>query len=145
MNVDGDYMQRKKDHFDKVVHLHKQMKMADTATSGFGLNKSKINSSSTTDILRNRAFPNQQTVQGNMQTASKSGKKPLYFVNSSTALLPSNPNSLVDQGGRGKTRNCEYYMADPTDTAAQVTWQDLMENERELDEYVLRQSRRSAA
>ena len=52
-----------KDRFDKVVHLHKQVKLANTIASGFTTKTSASNH----DIMRSRIFANQEAMVGNTQ------------------------------------------------------------------------------
>ena len=56
-------------------------------------------------------------------------KRPLYFVNVSSGLVPSNPNSLRDMGRVGF---CEYKLnTDATDQALDrnVHWSDLLQDD----------------
>lgn len=92
---------RTKDRFDKAMHVHGQIKMASSLASGNTLDSVRSKDSSATNVLRNRAFANQESVTNN--------KRPLYFVNSSNCLNPSNPNSIIDMGA---TRNCVYQVTD---------------------------------
>ena len=60
--------------------------------------------------MRNRIFANQDSVNKPLLGGKTTGGgRPLYFVNSSVGLVPSNPNTLRDMGG---TRNCEYHFED---------------------------------
>ena len=96
---------RSKDRFDKAMHVHGQIKMASSLASGNTLDSMRSKDSAN-DVLRNRAFANQESV------VSKNDKRPLYFVNSSNCLNPSNPNSIIDMGA---TRNCVYQVIDGGD------------------------------
>ena len=59
-------------------------------------------------------------------------KRPLYFLNSSNGLNPSDPNSIRDMG---KARNCVYTIDDETDQFARnVTWKDLIAGDEHLEE-----------
>ena len=44
-------------------------------------------------------------------------------MTTSSAKIPSNPNSLRDRGG---ARNCEYQFTDPTDDFKTPTWRALL-------------------
>ena len=65
---------------------------------------------------------NHQTVMSNF---TERGKKPLYFINTGTATVASNPCSMRD---KGKVRNCEYEFRDKTtgDIARNITWRELL-------------------
>ena len=107
-----------KDHFDKVVHIHNQMKMASSIGSNFST------ASANKEIIRQRAFANQHSMQTNLK---KPGRAPLYFVNSSNGLVPSDPNTLRDMG---QVRNCVYSLEDATDNVARtVTWAELLQGD----------------
>ena len=108
-----------KNHFDKVVHIHKQVKMASTFASGF----TDQTKSSNCDIIRNRTLANQDTMQTN---ARKPGPLPLYFVNSSSAIQAADPNTMRDMGS---ARNAFYNLDDPvTDKIARsIKWRDLLQ------------------
>ena len=77
--------------------------MSASLASGNTLVSSATSKDSANDILRTRTFANQESV------TSTNGKRPLYFVNSSNGLIPSNPNTLRDMGG---PRNCVYNLTD---------------------------------
>ena len=63
-----------------------------------------------------------QTMMSNFK---EGGKKPLYFINTGTATVASNPCSMRD---KGKVRNCEYEFRDKTtgDIARNITWRELL-------------------
>ena len=109
-----------KDHFDKIAHLHRQMKMKDTIASGFSLSTDLSN----TNIIRNRVLANQEY---SLVNSKKPGRAPLYFVNTSNATRASDPNSIRDMG---VIRNCEFKFDDVTsNTARNVTWRELMDTD----------------
>ena len=113
-----------KDHFDKVTHLHRQMKMKDTIASGFSLSTDL----SSNDIIRNRVLSANQ--ENSLVNTKKPGRVPLYFVNTSNALRTSDPNSIRDMGG---IRNCEYRFNDVTaSTARNITWKELIDNDEQI-------------
>ena len=113
-----------KDHFDKVAHLHRQMKMKDTIASGFSLSTDL----SSNDIIRNRVLSANQ--ENSLVNTKKPGRVPLYFVNTSNALRTSDPNSIRDMGG---IRNCEYRFNDVTaSTARNITWKELIDNDEQI-------------
>ena len=113
-----------KNHFDKVVHLHQQKKLADSFASGFS-HVSKGSKASNSDILRNRTFANQMTV------TNLNRSKPLYFLNTSNGLVPSNPNTLRDMGG---VRNCEYHLDQEAELARNITWKEIAERDQLLSQ-----------
>lgn len=57
-------------------------------------------------------------------------KKPFYFINTSNALVPSNPNTIRDMG---EPRNCTYLQLDTMDSAKDVTWRAIAKCDKELD------------
>ena len=69
---------RAKNHFDKVVHLHQQRKMASSYASGF--TSASATSLANSDIVRNRSFANQMTVTKGKQ------QRPNYFLNTSNGM-----------------------------------------------------------
>ena len=100
---------RTKDRFDKAIHVHGQIKMASSLVSGGSTNtldSMRLKESNANDVLRNRAFANQESV------VSKSDRQPLYFLKSSNCLNPSNPNSIIDMGA---SRNCVYQVTTDED------------------------------
>ena len=115
------------DRFDKALHVHGQIKMASTLASGNSLDSARSKDSAN-DILRNRAFANQESVTSN------NGSRPLYYVNSSNGLIPSNPNTLVDMGG---PRNCVYQIVDGDEQVNQnhhnVKWRNILETDQQLE------------
>ena len=113
-----------KDHFDKVAHIHRQIKMKDTIASGFSLSTDL----SSNDIIRNRVLSANQ--ENSLANNKKPGRVPLYFVNTSNALRTSDPNTIRDMGG---VRNCEYRFNDVTsNTARNVTWRELIDHDEQI-------------
>ena len=100
--------------------------MAISIASGF----TSATGSSGFDIIRNRTCANQESMQ---QNTRKPGRLPMYFVNTSSAFQPSNPNSMRDMGA---TRNVVYQLDDPeTDNIARtVKWRELIQNDIELSD-----------
>jgi len=112
-----------KDHHDKVVHLHSQMKMANTLSSGF----SAISDNTKNDIMRSKIFANQHSMLSNY---NRDGRPPLYFFGTSNASNMSDPSSLRDMG---TVRNCQYHFNDVTDQLARdVTWKELNDGDIQL-------------
>ena len=91
-----------KDHHDKIVHLHNQMKLANSIASGFSSSSANTNN----DIQRMKLFANQNACMSNL---NRDGRPPLYFFSTSNATNPSDPNSLKDMG---TVRNAQYYFYD---------------------------------
>ena len=63
--------------------------------------------------------------------ARGAGHKPLYFVNTSSGVQASDPNSMRDMG---RARNAVYDFDDPTteQVARTVTWHDIVKHDQEL-------------
>ena len=102
--------------------------MASSLASGNTLDSTRSKADSANDVLRNRAFANQESV------ISNNGKRPLYFVNSSNGMIPSNPNTLMDMGG---TRNCVYQVTDEDEQVNEahqnVKWRNLIQTDQQLE------------
>ena len=105
-----------KDHFDKVLHMHQSKEMASTFASGF--TNESVTSAVSSNIMRNRSFANQTSVDG-----SRYKSKPMYFYKSSNGTQASDPNSLRDMG---RARNCEYQVGDEMDRVRDVSWKELI-------------------
>ena len=114
-----------KDHHEKIVHLHQQMKMANTLASGFSNQTNTTNN----DIVRSKVTANQQSTISNY---TREGRPPLYFFSTSNATNTCDPNTLRDTG---KVRNVQYQFDDVTDQMARnVTWKQLHEGDEHLEE-----------
>ena len=102
--------------------------MASSLASGNTLDSTSSKVDSANDVLRNRAFANQESV------ISNNGKRPLYFVNSSNGMIPSNPNTLMDMGG---PRNCVYHVTDEDEQVNEahqnVKWRNLIQTDQQLE------------
>mmetsp|Transcript_30875 Transcript_30875/g.40993 ORF Transcript_30875/g.40993 Transcript_30875/m.40993 type:complete len:80 (+) Transcript_30875:149-388(+) len=77
--------------------------MASSFASGF----TTATESSNGTIMRNRAFNNQESMHGSSQ---KPGRLPMYYLNTSSGVQASDPNSMRDMGG---VRNVIYQLDDP--------------------------------
>ena len=66
-----------------------------------------------------------------MSNMRKPGRAPLYFVNSSNGIVPSDPNTLRDMG---RVRNCVYQLDDATEEIARnVHWRDILAGDAEIE------------
>ena len=58
-------------------------------------------------------------------------RKKLYYVNTSSACVASDPNTLRDQG---HTRNAEYHIEDEMDAHQEknLSWKELLEVDKQI-------------
>jgi len=66
-----------------------------------------------------------------MSNFTERGKKPLYFINTGTGTVASNPNTMRD---KGTVRNCEYEFRDNVtgNIARNITWREILEGDEKL-------------
>ena len=66
-----------------------------------------------------------------MSNFTEGGRKPLYFINTGTGTVASNPNTMRN---KGTVRNCTYEFNDKvTDNVARnITWKELLAGDDKL-------------
>ena len=88
---------RAKNHFDKVVHIHKQSRMVEnmSPSSESRYAQTIVSRAQATEtnneILRMRNFSNQMTV-----TNANKGGRPMFFLATSNGTSLSDPNTIRD-------------------------------------------------